>query len=164
MKKVHTNKAFAMFLVFAVTLSSCTSSTQLISQEQQQLRATVVALETQVADGQASIAALQTEVARSSVLAPATLEESDITGSWMRVTSMEDVTLAFLFIEEIEFLRDGTFILPKLGGISGIYSFPASDLIKLEGKESSNIFRFTLSGDTLTFYDGGEAIVFRRKK
>lgn len=91
MEKTSLNKVLALFLILTVALSACISTTQPISQEQQ-LRATIVALETQIARGQqpaqvtptvpssssqeqqllATIVALQTEIARSSASAPPT--------------------------------------------------------------------------------------------
>ncbi len=92
MKKRANNKVLALFLIITLTIAllACISSTQPISQEQQ-LRATIAALETQAASGQqpaqatpsipsslssqeqqlqATIVALQTEVARNASALP----------------------------------------------------------------------------------------------
>ncbi|WP_423222333.1 hypothetical protein [Candidatus Amarolinea aalborgensis] len=85
-------------------------------------------------------------------------------GIWERVTSEDQAGLFFTFAEQIEFLKDGTFILPKYMNQSGKYSFPENDRIKFEGSSGAAVYRFAVSGDTLMFQEGDQTIEYRRMK
>ena len=85
-------------------------------------------------------------------------------GIWERVTSEDQAGLFFAFAEQIEFLKDGTFILPKYMNQSGKYSFPENDRIKFEGSSGAAVYRFAVSGDTLMFQEGDQTIEYRRMK
>lgn len=91
-------------------------------------------------------------------------QQSAIVGTWDRVTPQAQSTLNFMFMEQIEFLSNGTFVLPKFNNMSGKYSFPESDRIKIETSNGSWTYKFTLSGDRLVFDDGGKTIEYRRIK
>ena len=80
------------------------------------------------------------------------------------MTPQAQSTPNFMFMEQIEFLSSGTFVLPKSFNISGRYSFPESDRITMEIGNVSRTYKFTLSGDHLVFEDGGGTTEYRRTK
>ncbi len=91
-------------------------------------------------------------------------QQSAIVGTWERVTPADQVPISFWGMEQIEFLSDGTFVLPEFNNLSGKYSFPESDRIRLETTEVSFTYKFTLSGDRLVFDDGETTVEYKRIK
>lgn len=88
---------------------------------------------------------------------------SKIVGTWQRVTPVD--TFSFLALsDQIEFLKDGTFILPNFNNASGTYSFPESDRIKFEGPYGAATYRFSVSDDKLIFEENGQMIEYQRLK
>ncbi|HZQ09840.1 MAG TPA: hypothetical protein VFD70_24900 [Anaerolineae bacterium] len=78
---------------------------------------------------------------------------SAIVGRWELLT--QGVSSEFFNsgpMSQIEFLEDGTFIMPKWNNNSGKYSFPTSDRITLVGPQpyGAVTYKFKVSGNTLT--------------
>jgi hypothetical protein len=103
-------------------------------------------------------------VGTSSAVAVNPSGSQSLTGLWQRVTPEDQAGLFFAFAEQIEFLKDGTFILPKFMNQGGTYSFPESGRVKFDGKSGSAVYRYAISGDTLKFDEGGQAIEYKRMK
>lgn len=93
-------------------------------------------------------------------------QQSAIRGTWERVAPTDQLVVFsfFAFAEQIEFLENGTFVLPKFMDTSGTYSFPQTDRISFQASQGTTIFKYTLSGDRLTFEDGDKLIEYRRPK
>ncbi len=102
----------------------------------------------------------------ASLLAGCGGRQSAIVGTWQQTTDVEELGLFsfFSFVDLIEFLKDGTFVLPNFMNMSGSYSFPDKGKITIEASTGSMTFDYELSGDTLTFYEAGVPIVFEREK
>lgn len=88
-----------------------------------------------------------------------------LSGAWERITPENEDELSFLTVaEQIEFLNDGTFVLPKFMNQSGSYSFPENGRIKFEGAFGAAVYKFTVSGDTLIFDENDRILEYRRMK
>lgn len=92
--------------------------------------------------------------------------QSAILGTWQQTADTEGLGLLsfFTYADRIEFLKDGTFVLPNFMNISGSYSFPDKGKITIEASTGAMTFDYELSGDRLTFYEGGNPVVFERVK
>lgn len=92
-------------------------------------------------------------------------QQSTIRGTWERVTPTEQLGFSFFaFAEQIEFLENGTFVLPKFMNTSGSYSFPQSDRISFQGPQGTATYKYVVNGDRLTFEADGKTIEYRRTK
>ncbi|OQY92332.1 MAG: hypothetical protein B6D41_08280 [Chloroflexi bacterium UTCFX4] len=93
-------------------------------------------------------------------------QQSAIRGTWERVTPTEQLGIFsfFAFVEQIEFLENGTFVLPKIMNTSGSYSFPQSDRISFQGPQGTATYKYVVNGDRLTFEADGKTIEYRRTK
>ena len=112
-----------------------------------------------------SLAILLVVIALTIALTGCGGQQSAIVGTWERVTSDTTVGFSFFgFAKQIEFLKDGTFVIPTFNNQSGKYSFPESDRIKFEGSAGSAVYKFTISGSTLTFEESGKIVEYRRIK
>jgi len=92
-------------------------------------------------------------------------QQSAMRGTWERVTPGDQLGFTFFaFAEQIEFLENGTFVLPKFMNTSGSYSFPQSDRISLQGPQGTATFKYAMNGDRLTFEADGKTIEYRKVK
>jgi hypothetical protein len=91
-------------------------------------------------------------------------QRSEIVGTWQRVTPSDNLFSFFTWADQIEFLKDGTFVLPGFNNTSGTYSFPENGRIKLEGPSGAVTYKFSLSGDKLIFEEDGQTIEYQRVK
>ncbi len=107
---------------------------------------------------------LMTVLALVFTLAGCGSPKSAILGTWERVTPAEDLFSFLSWASQIEFLEDGTFVLPQFMNLSGKYSFPQSDRIQFEISNGSITYKFTLSGDKLMFEEKGKTIEYKRLK
>jgi hypothetical protein len=91
--------------------------------------------------------------------------QSNLYGTWERTTPGDQLGWSiFALADRIEFLKDGTFVIPTANNASGTYSFPEDGRIKFEGQYGAAVYKFTLSGDTLIFYDDGKQVEYKRIK
>lgn len=103
----------------------------------------------------------------ASLLAGCGSRQSAILGAWQLTGDVDELGLLsfFAFVDRIEFLKDGTFVLPNFMNMSGSYSFPDKGKITFQTTSyGSTTYDYELSGDTLTFYESGTPIVFERAK
>ncbi|MCL4393445.1 MAG: hypothetical protein M1482_01265 [Chloroflexi bacterium] len=90
-------------------------------------------------------------------------QQSAIVGKWERVS--QNITVLAVVPDRIEFLQDGTFVMPTFFNTSGKYSFPDSSHIKLDSGTGASVFMYTLSGDSLTLeIDNGGSAQYQRTK
>jgi len=115
-------------------------------------------------EGDQTIEYRRGEAGTSSAVAVNPSGSQSLIGLWQRVTPEDQAGLFFAFAEQIEFLKDGTFILPKFMNQGGTYSFPESGRVKFDGKSGSAVYRYAISGDTLMFDEGGQVIEYKRVK
>jgi hypothetical protein len=89
--------------------------------------------------------------------------KSALVDTWQRTTTPKNTDFSFFSVaERIEFLKDGTFVVPSLDNASGSYSFPEKGRIKLEGSYGSAVYNFTQSKNTLIFEVDGEMVEYKR--
>ncbi len=89
-----------------------------------------------------------------------------IVGRWERVTARKlTPPISALLPDQVEFLKDGTWVVPGSGVINGRYAFLDPGRVKLEGL--GVVFTpgvsFTPSGASMVLDEGGEKVEFRRK-
>lgn len=90
-----------------------------------------------------------------------------IVGRWERVTARKPTPpFALLMPDSLEFLADGSWVVPGSGFLNGKYSFQEASKIKIEGF-SAVVFTpevtITPSGGSMVLSEAGERVEYRRK-
>ena len=83
--------------------------------------------------------------------------DADIVNSWVRITTADEG----IWTEELEFLADGIVVFGK-DKAAAEYSFPEEGRIMFEGPNLLQIYRFSTSGNNLTFDDDGVEVTYQR--